>query len=382
MATEPTTERTDVIVIGAGQAGLSAGHHLARRGIAHVILDGNARVGDTWRTRWDSLRLYSPAIADGLPGTRFPAKRTAFPTGREMGDFLEAYAREWRLPVRGASKVERVRPRAGGRGGYVVETADRRFEADQVIVATGGFHTPYVPAFADRLDPSIRQLHSSEYRRPSQLADGPVLVVGASHSGADVALEAADSGHPTTLSGRIEAELPFPLESRRGRVVLPLMLLAARHVLTLATPIGRKMAPRVRQGGGPLLRVRRVDLDAAGVDRTEARTVDVRDGKPVLADGRVLDVATVVWCTGFRPSFSWIEGLTTDEQGWPVQRRGVVPDAPGLYFLGLPFLFAFASMLVAGAGRDAAYVVDRVAERIGRPAPVGERAAPAPAAAD
>lgn len=374
MDSEHGPERFDTVIIGGGQSGLAAGHELVRRGVPFVILEANARIGDNWRSRWESLRLYSPARADGLPGMRFPAAKTAYPSGKQMGDYLESYAGEGRLPVRTGIRVDRLRCRDDGKDGYVIEAGDQQFEAAQVIVATGGFRHPNVPDFAGQLDPAIRQLHSNEYHDPSQLQDGPVLVVGASHSGADIAVEAA-SGHRTYLSGQIHGQLPVPLDSRRSRALFPVLVFLAKHVLTLRTPIGRKMAPHVRMGGGPLLRVRREDLDRAGVERFEARTESVEDGKPMLADGQVLDVANVVWCTGFRPDFRWIELPITGDDGWPEQQRGVVSSAPGLYFLGLPFLYSFASMLVAGAGGDAAYVARRIAERAKTAAAAQGRAA-------
>lgn len=358
------TERIETVIVGAGQAGLSAGYHLARRGLRFVILDADARIGDHWRNHWDSLRLYSPARSDGLPGMRFPASNYHYPSGREMGDYLEAYAKRFDLPVVSGTRVDGVRPAEGPEGGYIVTAGDRRFEAAQVIVATGAFNRPNVPEFAGQLDPAIRQLHSSEYRDPSQWQAGPVLVVGVSHSGADVAYEAART-HRTLLAGHAHGELPFRIiDTWRARIVWPLMVFVASHVLTMRTPIGRKMAPFVRMGGGPLLRIRSDDLARAGVERYDARTAGVSAGKPMLADGQVLDVANVVWCTGFRPDYRWI-GVPdfVGDDGWPKGTRGVVDSAPGLYFLGIPFTYAFASMLVAGAGRDAAYVADRLAER-------------------
>lgn len=363
MSSEPTTERHDVVIIGAGQAGLAAGYHLARRGIEFLILEDHDRIGDNWRSRWESLRLYSPAAVDGLPGTRFPGKRLAYPSGREMGDYLESYARTWKLPVKTGVHVGALRRRDDGRDGFVIDAGDQRFEADQVIVATGAFQSPRVPDFAAQLDPGIRQFHSSSYRSPSQLQDGPVLVVGASHSGADIAMEAAEAGHRTVLAGHILGQLPVPMESRRGKAIMPVMFLLAKHLLTIRTPIGRKMAPHIRMGGGPLLRVRRPDLDRAGVERSESRVLGVSGGKPVLGDGRAIDITNVVWCTGFRPDFRWIQMPIADPDGWPMQSRGVVDAAPGLYFLGLLFQYSFTSMLVAGAGRDAAFVVDRLAKR-------------------
>lgn len=354
------TERHETVIIGAGQAGLCAGHHLARQNRQFVILDGSRRIGDNWRSHWDSLRLYSPARYDGLPGMRFPAPGWSFPGKDQVADFLEAYARRFRLPVRTETRVQRV-TRDGD--GYAVTTADGLLLAENVIVATGTFgRTPYVPGFAARLDPAIRQLHSSEYRNQAQLRDGPVLVVGASHSGADIAYESA-GGHATMLCGRDTGQIPFPLESRVMRVLFPLLWLLADHVLTTRTPIGRKLRPEIRTHGGPLLRVRAPDLAAAGVERVTARTTGVQDGMPVLEGGRVLDVANVVWCTGFRQNFDWIDLPVFREDGWPQEEAGIVPGSPGLYFTGLAFQRAFSSMLIGGAGRDAEIVVDHLVAR-------------------
>jgi putative flavoprotein involved in K+ transport len=356
-------ERHETVVIGGGQAGLATGYHLKEQGRSFVILDRNERIGDNWRARWESLRLYSPAGRDGLPGMRFPAPRTSYPSTNEMGDYLEAYAACHELPVQSGVAIESL---AKEDGRYVATAGDRRFEADNVVLATGVFQAPYVPDFASDLDPGITQLHSHAYRNLSQLQDGAVLVVGASHSGSDIAFEAA-SEHEVVLSGKDNGQIPAPIESRRGRLVFRGLLLVGSHVLTVDTPLGRKMRPHVRHGGGPLLRYRRKDLQAAGVERVLARTVGVEAGLPVLDDGRVLDVRNVVWCTGFRPDYSWIRfPFELGDDGFPVQYRGVVSSSPGLYVVGLPFLHSFASMLIAGAARDA----ERVARHI-----VTERAA-------
>jgi putative flavoprotein involved in K+ transport len=357
-------ERIDTLVIGGGQAGLSAGYHLKRRGMPFLILDADERIGDHWRERWDSLRLYSPARWDSLPGFRFPARAFHYPTGREMGDYLAAYAEHFALPVRSGIRVEGVEPAPDG-DGFLVSAAGRRIAARQVVVATGPFRIPNVPAFAGELDPAIRQLHSNDYRDPSQLLEGPVLVVGLSHSGADIAFETATT-HRTILSGKAAGQMPFRVtETRKAWLGWPVVEFAFAHVLTIRTPMGRAMRPHVRQGGGPLLRVRLPDLDRVGVERHDDKTVGVQEGKPVLADGTILDVANVVWCTGYRRDYSWIGAPVMGDDGYPVEVRGVSPTVPGLYFLGVPFSYAFTSMLVAGAGRDAKYVVDRIAERVG-----------------
>ena len=366
-------QRFETIIVGGAQAGLSVGYHLARRDRPFVILEAEGRIGDGWRKRFDSLRLYSPARYDGLPGWAFPAAPWSFPTKDEVADYLEAYAARFDLPVRTGVKADGLSVN-GDR--YVVTAGEARFEAAQVVVATGTFQTPIVPDFAADLDPAITQLHSGDYRNRSQLRDGPVLVVGASHSGSDIAFEVARD-HATVLSGKVNGELPWRIDGRGAHAVLPVLWFLANHVLTVRTPLGRAMRPHVRSHGGPLLRVKRADLRAAGVERTDARVAGVRDGKPLLEDGRALDVANVIWCTGFGKDVSWIGLPVVGEDGWPEQDRGVVTSSPGLYFVGLPFLHAFASMLIGGVGRDA----ERVAEHIASTRRNGRPTAPAPSSA-
>lgn len=351
-----STEHTDVLIVGAGQSGLALGYQLQKRGRQPLLVDRNERIGQSWRDRWDTLKLYSPANRDGLPGLPFPAARTAYPTKDEMADYLEDYAAHFELPVRLGTAVESLTQEEGR---FVARTGGSRIEAETVVVASGVFEKPYVPAFANQLDPAITQLHSREYQNLSQLQEGPVLVVGASHSGSDIAYEAA-SKHEVVLSGRDTGQLPVSVETRRGRMLFRGLFFAGTHILTVDTPIGRKMRPQIRQGGAPLLRYRRSELRRAGVERVLERTVGVQDGQPVLEGGRVLDVRNVVWCTGFRPDFGWIRlPLEIGEDGYPVQYRGA-STTPGLYFVGLPFLHSFTSMLIGGAERD----TERVAEQI------------------
>lgn len=366
MNTSISREQHDTVVIGAGQAGLATGHHLKRKGIEFVILESHPRVGDVWRRRYDSLRLYSPARYDGLPGLPFPGDRWAGPTKDEVADYLEAYAAHFELPVRTGVAVTRL---AKSPTGYTITTGDQVLEAANVVIASGTWQDPYVPDFAAQLSPAIRQLHSHDYRNPGQLQPGPVLVVGAAHSGADVAFEVAGE-HETILAGRIHGQLPFDMEGPIARVMLPIMWFAANRVLTEKTPIGRKVQAEVRKGGGPLLRVKLPDLAEAGVEHVEQRVVDVFDGKPVLDDGRVLDVANVVWCTGFRKDLSWIDFPVAGADGWPDQVQGASVSSPGLYWVGLPFLYSFSSTLVGGVGRDA----ERVARQIARSDQPADRA--------
>ena len=356
-----TIDYIETAIIGAGQAGLATAYHLQRRGRPCLILDSNPRVGDNWRSHWDSLRLYSPAGYDSLPGMPFPAPRWSYPTKDQVADYLTSYAERFELSVRSCAHVNQIR---ASNGKYLLRLGADQLVADNVVVATGTFgRTPSIPDFALDLDPSIRQLHSSEYRRPAQLKPGPVLVVGASHSGTDIAFEAAE-GHPTILVGRDPGQLPVRLDHWSARLFWPAFLFLGKHVITRRTPIGRHAMPEIRIHGLPTLRVKRSDLNARAVDRILDRVSGAESGRPVLANGRVLDVANVVWCTGFRQVFDWIDLPIFDANGWPREIRGVVPEASGLFFCGLAFQYAFSSLLLAGVGRDAAYVAKQIDERV------------------
>jgi putative flavoprotein involved in K+ transport len=362
------TERYETIVIGGGQAGLAAGYHLSRRRLPFVILEAGDRIGDVWRRRWDSLRLFTPARYNGLPGMRFPAPPHSFPPKDEFADFLESYARAFNLPVRTGIKVDALTKE----GDHFVATAGgRRFEAENVVVAMGSYQEPRVPDFAAKLDPAIVQLHSAHYRSPDQLRPGGVLLVGAGNSGSEIAMELAPS-HPVWMSGRSTGELPFRPRSLPGRLLLvPLVLRVLFYrILTVDTPIGRAARGKALVGGGPLIRVKSRDLAAAGVERVP-RTAGVRHGQPVLEDGRVLDVANVIWCTGFRTGFeSWIH-LPVHGEHEPKHKRGIAADQPGLYFLGLHFQRALSSGMIHGVGRDAEEIVRDIAARAStRPAGV------------
>jgi putative flavoprotein involved in K+ transport len=295
-----SVERLDTIVIGGGQAGLTMGYYSKRHGRDFVILDAGKRIGDAWRGRWDSLRLFSPAAFSGLPGMPFPAPGGYFPTKDEVADYLEVYADKFDLPVRLGRRAGSLRREGDG---YVVSSERERYLAQNVVVATGPFHTPRVPEFAGSLDPSITQLHSSTYRNPDQLPEGDVLVVGTGNSGAEISVDLATS-RKTYLSGKKTGNVPvgFPEDYLSG----PLLWLLGigwrliDHTFTVDTRLGRKLREYDRRGASPLVRQSPAKIIAAGVERVP-RVEGVVDGKALLADGRSLEVASVVWATGYKP---------------------------------------------------------------------------------
>jgi len=353
-------ETFHTIVIGGGQAGLSVGYYLAQQGRPFVILDASPRIGDVWRRRWDSLRLFTPAAFDGLAGMKFPDSPFSFPTKDEMADYLESYARRFQLPVRSGVKVDRL-TRVGNR--YLIEAGSFRFEAEHVVVAMSSYQVPRVPAFAKELHPDILQMHSIDYRSPRQLKPGGVLLVGAGNSGAEIAVEVARE-HDTWISGRDTGHVPFRLDGLPARLFLMRILFRVvfHRLLTVGTPIGRRVRRSVFTQGAPLIRVKPKQLAAAGVQWVP-KTTGITNGLPLLEDGRVLDVANVIWCTGFHNGLSWIDLPIFEGGGEPRHESGIAAGEQGLYFVGLHFLHSFSSTMIHGVGRDAKRIADTIARR-------------------
>jgi putative flavoprotein involved in K+ transport len=359
MRNEDQAEQFETVIVGGGQAGLAAGYHLAKRGRPFVILDANERVGDAWRKRWDSLRLFTPAHFSRLPGRRLPMTSWSFATKDEMADYLEDYAEQFELPVRTGVRVDEL---TKTNGGFEISAGDLlRFRAENVVVATGAHRIPKVPVFASELDPRIVQMHSSDYVSPSQLQEGDVLLVGAGNSGAEIGLELSRT-HRVLLSGPSTGQIPVRHGTLPSRLGFRVFRFFGHRVLRVDTPIGRKLGPKLIASGDPLIRTKLKDLLVAGVERVP-RVVGIRDGVPLLEDDRVAEVANVVWCTGFRTDFGWIDLPVFGDDGQPKHYRGVVESEPGLCFLGLIFQYALSSDVLPGIGRDAEYIAKHIASR-------------------
>ena len=361
MDNNDVTGTLDTMIIGGGQAGLALGYYLNEQKRRFLILDANPRAGDAWRQRWDSLRVFTPAKYDGLPGAPFPADPLSFPTKDDLAGYLEGYAERFNLPVLNGVRIERLW-REGDR--FVALASGRRWEAHNVVIATGTTHAPKVPGFAAELAPSVVQLHSSEYRNPGQLQEGPVLVVGLGNSGAEIGLEVCRT-QTTLVAGKPTAELPVRHGRTAARYVFPVVRFLGLHVLTLNTPIGRKVAPLFKAHAEPLIRTKTKDLAAAGV-RLVPRVAGLDNGMPLLADGTRVEVSNVIWCTGFKDDFGWIDPEMLDGGALPRQWRGVALDFPGLFFLGQRFLYSDVSDTLPGISRDARYLAGRIPVSVSR----------------
>lgn len=347
----------ETVIIGGGQAGLVTAYHLTRRSLPCVILDENDRIGAAWRNRWDSLKLFTPGRYSSLPGMPCPVHPRSLPGKQDISDYLQAYTERFGLPVRTGIKVNRV-SFDGDR--YTIETSSERISTENVVVATGAFHHPRIPEFADTLDPGIIQLHSSRYRNPSQVRNGPVLVVGAGQSGAEIALDMVRE-HKVWLSGRDPGEEPIVPGSLADRLITPFVVFAATKVINVANPIGRLFRKRflypprgIPRAGGTKKRLLNAGVEWVG------RTIGISDGYPQLEDGQIMKVANVIWCTGFRTDYSWIDLPIFDEYGYPVHKLGVVSSHPGLYFIGLPFQRSLSSALIFGMSKDAGFIADHI----------------------
>ncbi|MDQ0893577.1 flavin-containing monooxygenase [Agromyces ramosus] len=364
-----STTVLDTAVIGAGAAGLFVGKELADRGIEFEMFDERARVGDTWRERYRSLRLFSPRPFLSLPGLRPDVGRFDYPTGEQMGDYLERYARHFSLPVRLSTRVAALTRRADGLFRLELGSGEEVL-AERVIVTAGAHSLPIVPEFARELDPSIRQLDSIHYEGPEQFADGPVLVIGAGNSGTDIAIEAARSGHAVTLAGRHPGHVPVDIDKPIGNLLTGVFIRMLRNT-TIDSTKGRAMREAARHHGLMLIRNKVADLERAGVVQV-GRIDRIEAGRAVTADGTPIDAATVVWCTGSRPDLGWIDiDGVTDADGYPDEYRGIANGCPGLAFVGMPFQYSAVSVTLMGMGRDAEYVVETLsAARTAAPAAV------------
>lgn len=348
-------EYFDTVIIGGGQAGLAAGYFLSKNNHNFIILDGNKAVGDSWRNRWDSLKLFTPSQFDNLPGMDFPQPKNYFPTKDEVANYLIDYAIKFKMPVRNQQFVNCL---SMADGNFEIKTIDSIFVAKHVIIATGPYQQPYIPSFADQVDSSISQLHSREYRNASQIADDLILIVGAGNSGCEIALELAAKGKKIWLSGRDVGVIP--VNGRLGKIFDGMLVWwFMTHVLTIKTPIGKKLKQKFGHHGTPLGRNTRKEIEEAGVILAP-KLAGMHAGKPQLEDGQCLSVNCIIWATGFKPDYDWVDLPIFDHGGYPIHSEGLVNDIPGLYFIGLPFQRGLSSVFLGGVGKDAEFITNKI----------------------
>ena len=346
-------EVLDVVVVGGSQAGLAMAWHLAQRGLRFVVLEAAPELGHSWRSRWDSLKLFTPAQYDALPGMAFPAPADTYPTKDPVADYLQAYAAAFDLPVRLNAMVTELRRLEDG--SFAVRTADQPYRARQVVVATGPFQVPFVPPQGRGLAPSVTQVHSADYRNPQGLPDGPVLVVGGGNSGFQIAEELAAT---RTVELSIATAYPMLPQRRAGRDLFWWLTRLGLMRVTVNTPVGQRMSRR-----DFVIGTNRKRLERAGV-RFRPRLVDAEGRTVRFADHSLLeDVGVVVWATGYRSDHAWIHVPGVVREGHVVHRRGLT-EVPGLYFLGLTWQHTRGSALLGFVSDDAAYLANQISSPI------------------
>jgi putative flavoprotein involved in K+ transport len=341
-------QRLDVVVVGGSQSGLAMAWHLQRQGLDFVVLEAAPELGHVWRSRWDSLKLFTPSQYDALPGMAFPAPADTYPTKDPVADYLQAYATAFNLPIRLSARVTRLSQTDDG---FEIQTADNSFRARQVVVATGPFQVPFVPPPAAKLDASVTQLHSAGYRNPQALPEGPVLVVGGGNSGFQIAEELAAT---RTVDLSIATTYPMLPQRRAGRDLFWWLTRLGLMRVTVTSRPGRRMSRR-----DFVIGTNRRRLEGKGV-RFRPRLVDAEGRTVRFADHSLLeDVGVVVWATGYRPDYDWLHIPGVVGEGHGVHRRGVT-EVPGLYFLGLSWQHTRGSALLGFVQEDAAFLADRI----------------------
>jgi putative flavoprotein involved in K+ transport len=340
-------EQREVVVIGGGQAGLAIGYHLAQQGRRFTILEAASEPAAAWRARWDSLELFTPVRYDSLPGLAFPGEPDGYPGRDDVVAYLTDYARHFELPVEFDSRAQAVRAHEGG---FLVELADRTYQADQVVVATGPFQVPFTPPLAADLHGDVVQMHSSSYRSPADLPAGTTLVVGGGNTGFQIAAELARSRTVHLAIGGRQTPLPQRI---LGRDVFRYLEATGLMSRTVTSRIGRRMRDRDTLIGSSPRAARKQGI------QTRPRATAADGTSVTFADGTDLTVASVVWATGFRLDHSLVDLPVFDGDGRVVHRRGVT-EVPGLYFLGLPWQHTRGSALLGWVKDDARYLAETI----------------------
>ncbi|PFN05820.1 MULTISPECIES: flavin-containing monooxygenase [Bacillus cereus group] len=344
----------DVIIVGAGQAGLAMGYYLRQGNYKFVLLDGEKRIGDSWRNRYDSLQLFTPRGYCALPGMNLNGNQNEFPSKDEIANYLEAYAKHFSIPVRLNITVLKIRKKGNE---FEVYTPKEILQSKRVIIASGAFQRPFIPAMSQNFSNDIFQIHSSQYHSPKQIPEGPVLVVGGGNSGTQIATELAASREVTIATSQ-----PFTF--------LPLTIIG-RSMFTWLEKIGLLYAgTNTRRGRwfqkrkDPIFGFECKELIRNGGITVKPKVISTLQDKVIFSDSSTCHIQNVIWSTGFIPNYEWIEVKgALNQAGLPIHTRGV-SGVRGLYYIGLPWQHQRGSALLCGVGRDAEFVFSMIEREV------------------
>jgi len=343
----------DFIVVGAAQAGLSISYYLQKLGKNFIIVDKEDEVGASWLNRWDSLTLFTPTEFNHLPGLKFPAPKGHYPNKYEVADYFKLYAKEFNLPIKLNTFIEKIEKKEGR---FIITHKNGRYEAKNVVIATGPFHIPYTPPCSEDIADDIFQIHSNYYKNPSQLNPGPAMVVGAGDSGFQILEEvSSDKERKTYYSGETNiATLPQEI---LGKTLWWWFTKTGFLSFSKNSFIGK----RINHSRQPV-----IGTDVKGIlNRSNVipvgRTNDAHQEQIETEKETINDIKNIVWATGYRPNFSWIKGLELTPEGYPNHKRGI-SSMKGLYFIGLPWLHTRGSATLGGIKKDAKYLKKYIAK--------------------
>jgi putative flavoprotein involved in K+ transport len=344
----------DFIVIGAAQAGLSIAYELQKRNYRFLILDKEEEIGASWLNRWDSLRLFTPTEFNHLEGLPFPAPVGHYPSKFEVANYFKAYVMTFQFPIQLntlVTKIEKTTPKS-----FLVHTQKEILQTRNVVVATGPFHVPYTPRFSKYICKDIFQLHSNYYQHPSQLQDGPVMVVGAGDSGFQILDE---------VSKNQNRKVYYSGDTKVGTLPQEFLGKTLWWWFTktgfLSIHKNSWLGKLISEGRQPVIGTHVKEILARTNVTSVGRCLDAEDHFIETEEKELTDVKNIVWATGYRPNFKWIKGLELDKDNYPKHKRGI-SSMKGLYFIGLPWLHTRGSATLGGIKKDANFLGNCIQE--------------------
>ncbi|NBI28100.1 flavin-containing monooxygenase [Chengkuizengella marina] len=343
------SHKLDVIVIGAGQAGLAVGYYLKQSNLSFLLLDQSAQIGETWVKRYDSLILFSPRKYSSLPGFQFPGEPNGYPNKNETANYLKQYQKKFSIPVELNTQVTYITKEDDR---FITVTKDKIYHSKIIVIATGPFKTPYIPKLnGSGLDEQIIQLHSSEYKNPDQLHKGKTLIIGAGNSGAQIAVELHNT-HDVYLSS--SQNLKFSPHKFAGKSVFWWF---EKLKIYDMFPTGTIVGEWIKKQPEPIMGTELKELIQHHKVKLTEKTTSINGNEVAFEDGKTLTVKNIIWATGFTQNFDWIKiNNVLNHKGNPIHQRGI-SQVSGLFFIGLPWLYKRPSALLGGVGEDAEYIV-------------------------
>jgi putative flavoprotein involved in K+ transport len=348
----------DFIIIGAGQAGLSMAYQLNQLNKDYLIVDANNETGAPWLKRWDSLKLFTPSEFNHLPGMNFPSEKGYYPDKYEVAAYLKSYVDKFNIPIAFNQKISSLKKENGV---YIIKSESKTFKAKNVVVATGPFHKPFTPSFHTKISKDITQIHSEHYKNPSQLQDGDTLVVGAGDSGVQILDEISNTNRKVYFSGNTN------ITSMPQEILGKTLWWWFKRIGFLSVSKFSYIGKKLSKGGQPI-----IGTDVKSLLKKQnvicvGRTLDANNSELHFEEGRYSSIKNIVWATGFKPNFDWIDGITLNDDKYPKNYRGV-SDIEGLYFLGLPWLYTRGSATLGGVKKDAQFLSNYIEKLEDKPA--------------